>query len=174
MDFHITWYKCFPHWDDVQWPWPGSITQRSRSHKTFKGQEYTCSCPSYNLPMHWSFGRGYSPPFVCLHLVKMVQKSLLRPCRFKMFYWWIFTVCSVFERNDFDDGVEGKMVGKKVVCVSEWESRYNHFVFTPRFWWWCRKACLKPCLYRKFYLCIYYNITVLLKGGEQVTSWSSV
>ena len=120
MYFHITWYKCFPHWDDVQWPWPGSITQRSRSHKTFKGQEYTCSCPSYNLPMHWSFGRGYSPPFVCLHLVKMVQKSLLRPCRFKMFYWWIFTVCSVFERNDFDDGVEGKMVGKKLyVLLSE-------------------------------------------------------
>jgi len=25
MDYHLTWYKCFPHWDDVQWPWPGSI-----------------------------------------------------------------------------------------------------------------------------------------------------
>ena len=37
-----------------------------------------------------------------------------------MFYWWIFTVCSVFERNDFDDGVAGKMVGKKLyVLLSE-------------------------------------------------------
>ena len=27
-----------PHWDDVQWPWSGSIPQRSRLHKTFKGQ----------------------------------------------------------------------------------------------------------------------------------------
>ena len=29
---------CCPHWDDVQWPWPVSIPQRLRSHKTFKGQ----------------------------------------------------------------------------------------------------------------------------------------
>ena len=36
--YHLTWYKCCPHWDVVQWPWPGSIPQRSRSHKTFKGQ----------------------------------------------------------------------------------------------------------------------------------------
>jgi len=38
MDYHLTWYKCCPHWDDVQWPWPWSITQRSRSHETFKCQ----------------------------------------------------------------------------------------------------------------------------------------
>ena len=38
MDYHPTWYKCWSHWDDVQWPWPGSIPQLSRSHKTFKGQ----------------------------------------------------------------------------------------------------------------------------------------
>ena len=28
MDYHLTWYKCCPHWEDVQWPWPGSIPQR--------------------------------------------------------------------------------------------------------------------------------------------------
>ena len=38
MDYHLTWYKCCPHWDDMQWPWPVCIPQRSRSHKTFKGQ----------------------------------------------------------------------------------------------------------------------------------------
>ena len=47
MDYHLTWYKCCPYWDDVQWPWPASIPQRSRSHKTFKGQSthasVTCS-----------------------------------------------------------------------------------------------------------------------------------
>jgi len=37
---------------DYQWPWPGSIPQRSRSHKTFRS-EYTCSCPRCNLCMHW-------------------------------------------------------------------------------------------------------------------------
>ena len=26
------------HWDDVKWPWSGSIPKRSRSYKTFKGQ----------------------------------------------------------------------------------------------------------------------------------------
>ena len=36
MDYHPSWYKCCPHWDDVQWPWLGSIPQRS--HSTFKGQ----------------------------------------------------------------------------------------------------------------------------------------
>ena len=40
MDYHLTWYKCCPLWDDVQWPWPGSRPQRS---------EYTCSCSRYNL-----------------------------------------------------------------------------------------------------------------------------
>jgi len=34
----LTWYKCCPHWVDVQWPWPKSIHQRWRSQKTFKGQ----------------------------------------------------------------------------------------------------------------------------------------
>ena len=38
MDYHLTWYKCCPHWDDVQWPWLGSIPQRSGSHDTFNGQ----------------------------------------------------------------------------------------------------------------------------------------
>ena len=38
MNYHLTWYKCCPHWNDVQWPWPWSKPQRSRSHKTFKGQ----------------------------------------------------------------------------------------------------------------------------------------
>ena len=38
MDYHLTWYKCCPHWDDVQWPWRGSIPQRSSSHEKFKGQ----------------------------------------------------------------------------------------------------------------------------------------
>ena len=38
MDYHVTWYNCCPHWDDVQWPWPGSISQRSRSHQTFNCQ----------------------------------------------------------------------------------------------------------------------------------------
>ena len=45
MDYHLTLYKCCPHWDDVQWPWLGSIPQRSRSHKTFKGQStHACVC----------------------------------------------------------------------------------------------------------------------------------
>ena len=38
MDYNLTWYKCCPHLDNVQWPWPGSIPQRSKSHKTFNGQ----------------------------------------------------------------------------------------------------------------------------------------
>jgi len=38
MDYHVTWCKCYPHKNDVQWPWPRSIPQRSRSHDTFKGQ----------------------------------------------------------------------------------------------------------------------------------------
>ena len=38
MDYHLSWYKCCPHWDDVQWHWPRSIPQRSRSQETFKGQ----------------------------------------------------------------------------------------------------------------------------------------
>ena len=37
MDYHLTWYTCCPHWDDVQLPWPRSIPQRSMSHNTFKG-----------------------------------------------------------------------------------------------------------------------------------------
>jgi len=52
MDYHVTWYKCCPYWDDVQWLWPGSIPQRSRSHKTFNSQAYTCSCLLYNLRIH--------------------------------------------------------------------------------------------------------------------------
>jgi len=35
-------YNCLltivPHWDDVQWSWPGSKPQRSRSPESFKGQ----------------------------------------------------------------------------------------------------------------------------------------
>ena len=43
MDYHLTWYKYCPHWDNVQWPWPGSIPQRLRSHKTFNSQStYAC------------------------------------------------------------------------------------------------------------------------------------
>jgi len=49
-------YKCCPHWDDVQWPWPGSIPQRSRSHETFKVQStharvraITYVCIDYHL-----------------------------------------------------------------------------------------------------------------------------
>jgi len=38
MEYHLTWYQCCPHWDDVQWPWHGCIPQRSRSHKTFNVQ----------------------------------------------------------------------------------------------------------------------------------------
>ena len=38
MDYHLTWYKSCLHWDDVQWPWLGSIRQRSRSQDTFKVQ----------------------------------------------------------------------------------------------------------------------------------------
>jgi len=38
MDYYIIWYNCWPHWDNAQWPWPGSIPQRSRLHKIFKGQ----------------------------------------------------------------------------------------------------------------------------------------
>jgi len=38
MDYHIIWYNCWRHWDDAQWRWPGSIPQRSRLHKIFKGQ----------------------------------------------------------------------------------------------------------------------------------------
>jgi len=45
MDYHLTWYKCCPHWDNVQWHWLGSIPQRSRSHKTSKGQStHACVC----------------------------------------------------------------------------------------------------------------------------------
>ena len=45
MDYHLTWNKCCPHWGDVRWPWPGFIPQRSRSHKTFKGQSiHACVC----------------------------------------------------------------------------------------------------------------------------------
>ena len=36
MYYHLTWYTCCPHWDDVQWPWPRSIPHRS--DETFKGQ----------------------------------------------------------------------------------------------------------------------------------------
>ena len=43
MDYHLTWYKWCPHWDDAQWSWPWSIHQRSMSHNTFKGQT-TLSC----------------------------------------------------------------------------------------------------------------------------------
>ena len=38
MDYHLAWYKCCPHWDDEQWHWTGSITQRSKSHEIFKCQ----------------------------------------------------------------------------------------------------------------------------------------
>jgi len=40
MDYHFTWYKCCPHWDDMQWPWTRSILQRSRSHKHLKVRVY--------------------------------------------------------------------------------------------------------------------------------------
>ena len=46
MDYHLTWYKCCPHWDDVQWPWLRSIPQRSRSHNTFKGQNIHACVPA--------------------------------------------------------------------------------------------------------------------------------
>ena len=46
-------HKFCPHWDAVQWPWPRSIPQKSRSHKTFKGQStQSWSCLLYNLRMH--------------------------------------------------------------------------------------------------------------------------
>jgi len=34
MDYHLTWYKCYPHWDNVQWPWPRSIPQ-SQGHTRY-------------------------------------------------------------------------------------------------------------------------------------------
>jgi len=53
MDYHLTGFKCCPHWDDVQWPWTGSIPQRSRSHKTFKGQSTLALVRTINFRMHW-------------------------------------------------------------------------------------------------------------------------
>jgi len=51
MDYRLTWYKCCPHWDDVQWSCLRSIPQRSRSYSTFKGQSthawYKC-CPYWD------------------------------------------------------------------------------------------------------------------------------
>ena len=44
MDYHITWYECL-YRDNVQWPWHGSIPQRSRSHEAFNGQS-TNACVS--------------------------------------------------------------------------------------------------------------------------------
>jgi len=69
MDYHLTWYKCCPHWDIVQWPWPGSIPQRSRSHTTFKGQSTHAHVSTIT--------------YVCIerlpfNLVQML--SSLRPC----------------------------------------------------------------------------------------------
>ena len=73
MDYHLTWYKCCPHWNDVHWPWPGSIPQRSRSHETFKGQS--------------THARVCSITFVCMdglpsNLVQML--SSLRRCAVTM------------------------------------------------------------------------------------------
>ena len=46
-----------PHW--LRWS-TVTLTQvhtlMSRSHDTFKGQEYTCTCPRYYLLINWSFG----------------------------------------------------------------------------------------------------------------------
>jgi len=66
---HLTWYKCCPHWDDVQWPWPRSTHQRSRSHNTLKG--------------HSTHARVRTITYVCIdrlpsNLVQML--SSLRPC----------------------------------------------------------------------------------------------
>ena len=71
MDYHLTWYKCCSHWDTVQWPWPGSIPQRSRSHKPFTDQS--------------THARVRSITYICIdglpsNLVQML--SLLRRCAY--------------------------------------------------------------------------------------------
>ena len=68
MDYHLTWYKCCPHWDDVQWPWPGSIPQRSRSHNTFNGQ--STHTISFSTSGSVQFGTGST------YQVDLLAKSL--------------------------------------------------------------------------------------------------
>ena len=65
IDYHIIWSKCCPHWDDLQWPWPRSIPQGSRSLKTFEGQS-THACVraiTYLCIEDWV---GIWPSFGCL------------------------------------------------------------------------------------------------------------
>ena len=71
MDYHLTWCKFWPHWDNVHWSWLGSIPQRSRSQGTFKGQS-THACV-------------HTIPYICIDwlpssLVQML--SLLRLCAY--------------------------------------------------------------------------------------------
>ena len=71
MDYHLTWNKCCRHWDNVQWPWPISIPQKSRSHKTFN--------------IHSTHACVQAITYVCIdglpsNLVQML--SLLRRCAY--------------------------------------------------------------------------------------------
>jgi len=80
MDYHIMWYKCCPHWDDVQWPWSLSIPQRSRSYKTFKGLiTHACVCALTCLPdnvwvLSWRFFT-YDPFYTCWNSTERTNRS---------------------------------------------------------------------------------------------------
>ena len=66
MVYHITLYEC-SYWDNVKWPWPGSIPHRSRPQGTIKGQSihprvraisYLCTDGiPYNLVLMFSYLR---------------------------------------------------------------------------------------------------------------------
>ena len=99
MDYYLTWYKSCPHWDDVQWPWLGSIPHRSRSHETFKGQS-THACVS---TITYIYIDGL-PSNIYLRIFRLPIKQLVFPifpflssCSVK--FWSGSTYQSGWEKN---------------------------------------------------------------------------
>ena len=107
MDYHLTWYKCCPHWEDVQWPWPGSIPQRSRSHNTFKGLSthagvrsitYVCIdiLPSNLVPMLSSL-RWCAVTLTRIHTSKVkVKWDIVRCYKFRTHFPSFFSQNNMF------------------------------------------------------------------------------
>jgi len=85
MDHYITWCKCCPHRDYVQWPWPWSILQRSGSHETLNlyieasaGMQCLTNYITHYTQKNYSYNNNQLP-YINSILVYIIQITMYEP-----------------------------------------------------------------------------------------------
>ena len=54
--YHLIWYKCCRHWNDLHWPWPGCQSQSEGQTRHLKVRVHiivSALSPTYELKLRW-------------------------------------------------------------------------------------------------------------------------